>query len=289
MRLALRSLPRRSARYFNTLNRVFSFLASVVTVLGAVVILVNYHQIADAYGRTFRTNAYWEGVLNSLSVQQNLDIFNEKLGKSTFSNRVTDGYVQHVFVQPAFYVTVLVNKDGKALTYSITTRKQGFTPYIKKSGVRLGVTTFAQLPAAAPRLTGGQDDSPYYYYEEMYGGGYKGNWLTHVYATSDAGLKGGFSLSYWPLATSSWRDYQAVATKACQEGDTSLEMLQPIDSPPDASTGYGQYLLDHREKVAITSVGFISPMPTFLCDILHDNKDLPVFAPDRDQTTLLEQ
>lgn len=282
----LRSALPGFVRFVKGANGTVTFLASIVTILGVIAAVANVPQFSQYFNKTFRTDHYWEQQLNALAVQANISTFENTLGKPTLTNSLTTDpkYMEHIFVTDRFYVTAIVDSIDKVQAYSITTRRADFKPHIQHSNVTLGESVFA-VNGDDPDLTGGVVDHANFMYEELYYRGSAGKELTYVYGAVQASPATNIKESDIPRPF--WRDITKIIKENCSRSNDSFYRQFPTQTSL-SSHSFGDTKIGHRDKAVISSVGFISPYPSFLCAIYNNEGWLPPFAPDNNQTQLLK-
>jgi hypothetical protein len=273
-------------RFMKGANGTVTFLASLATILGVIALVANVPQFSQYFSKTFRADHYWEQQLNALNVQVNIGTFEDVLGKPTLTNSLTHdpNYVEQIFVTDRFYVTAIVDAISKVQAYSITTRSADFKPYIQRSNVTLGQSVFA-ANGDDPDLTGGVIDHANFMYEELYYRGNTGKELTYVYGAVQASPATNIKEDDIPRPF--WRDITTIIKENCGRSHDSFYRRFPTQTSLSSSS-FGDTKISHRDKAVISSVGFISPYPSFLCAIYDNEGWLPPFAPDNNQTQLLK-
>lgn len=257
-----------------------AFIASIVTIGAFLLALKDLPQVTTFYDKTFQTNRYWEKTLNQLSVEANLSYFISKLGDPVISNNFGDNYREDIYINKLFYVTAFVQDSKKVEFYTITVRNKDFHPYIKDADIRLGVTPFAQIKGN-PDMTGYFPGIHDFYYEEIYYRGNPGNYLTYVYATSNAS----------PVAKDvsmdgpAFRDIVTQINKKCHSANESDKRF-PIFVDSQFA---GKRLANNRFDNPVTTVGFITPHSAFFCDNFGSDNSMPIFTPMYNQVRLLHE
>ncbi len=284
------TILKRALLWIKLIPPFFQFLASVVTILGLVIVILNFHEFNVLYQKTVKTDNYWQGILSSLNVEADIGIFREKLGSPTIVNDQTNDEKTYVFINSKFYVDVLTDKVGKVIIYTVTTRDKTFNPtlgtYIYK--VTLGKTTFQNLqdqPFATGLSIGFHD----YYYEEFFYYGNPGNYLTYVYSINDSGY---YSYTGFNLLSDQhgFREINDVLSHNCSDKSSPYYNFPTLWESPSSKVGLKQWV-SFRKNAVINQVSFISPNPSFLCDdyLGSPYKTIPMFGPNINQVRLFEQ
>lgn len=88
---------------------------------------------------------------------RNVSILNTVVRRHAPPRQVEESfsYIEHLYVNPYFYVQALTNEEGKVGMYSITARSAGYAPTINTvlgQPIYLGKSVFGDLPAAARKI-----------------------------------------------------------------------------------------------------------------------------------------
>ncbi len=96
---------------------------------------------------------------------------------------------EYVFINNLCYITAITDKNGKIISYSVTTRSKDFNPELRpyqELSVTLARTKFSELPDAFEKneVNVGAHN---FHYQETYYFGNPGNYLTYIFSINDAG------------------------------------------------------------------------------------------------------
>jgi len=123
--------------------------------------------------------------------------FESRLGPATLRKLLPAGTVEHIFVDPLYYVQAIANGDS-VIFFAVTTRSETFSPRLGSdfnflaagpNSVVLGKQSFAEAMNSPQgvHLTVGVHDFSYF---EVYYMGNPGNYLTYVLGLNESGLDG---------------------------------------------------------------------------------------------------
>jgi len=161
-------------------------ISAILVIVSSVGTLINfYYQKVQ-----WKQQAY--ELIKSLAADVNIGYFESRLGGAAFINvsEKTD-IKEYVFIDKNYYVDVIIDKNGKVLMYSVTTRSKTFNPTTPEGEIVLGKTRFVKLviddffgePDEVISVLGAHD----YFYTEGYYWGNPMNYQTYYYSNSDAG------------------------------------------------------------------------------------------------------
>jgi len=135
--------------------------------------------------------------VESLRPLMTLTQFESRLGTATLKKALPAGTVEHVFVDPLYYVQAITDADV-VMFFAVTTRSEAFSPRMGSdfnfpeagpNSVVLGQQSFADAmdPPQGVHLAVGVHDFSYF---EVYYMGNPGNYLTYVLGLNESGLGG---------------------------------------------------------------------------------------------------
>jgi hypothetical protein len=269
----------------NNMQRIFKTLKKPTVILFGIVIFFFSSLITIVEGggileqKVFAPMRYKSVLydkLANLAPETNVNYFISQLGEAAFINEYKSGLKEYIFVHKLFYVQAIVNKSGKVIGYSVTTRDKNFNPRFSFFDIYLGESTFQDIA-------------------KEFGGSRKPDWLISYLGAHDLfytegyymGNPGGYQSFFFGMSMADYsneKQYSVIPDYQTKDLSLNFGSLGEEDLPQDIQT----FLAENVNTINTYSI--LSPFVSIedIASIRDGDIYFYLFGPDQNQVRLLD-